>query len=210
MPAKTRRRRPTREALIGAALQMVEAGRSYASLSLREVTRKAGVVPTAFYRHFEDMDELGLTLVEQSSVALRQLMREARSASLPTEHIIGSSVATLFDFADTHRPFFLFLFREREGGSLPVREAINVTLRLFVADLATDLARMPPLRAFSTPDLHMLADLLTNTVATAVPEFLETEQAPRQLELRKRVERQLRLIALGAAQWRSRQDESAG
>jgi AcrR family transcriptional regulator len=40
-------------------------GRSFVSISLREVTREAGVVPTAFYRHFKDMDELGLALVDE-------------------------------------------------------------------------------------------------------------------------------------------------
>ena len=44
---------------------------SFGSLSLREVTREAGVVPTAFYRHFANMEELGLALVDESFRTLR-------------------------------------------------------------------------------------------------------------------------------------------
>ncbi|WP_351079748.1 TetR family transcriptional regulator, partial [Shewanella sp. CAL98-MNA-CIBAN-0140] len=38
-------------------------GQSFSSISLRQVTREVGVVPTAFYRHFDDMESLGQALV---------------------------------------------------------------------------------------------------------------------------------------------------
>lgn len=204
MPTRTHRRHRTYDALLDAALKLTASGRGFASLSLREVAREAGVVPTAFYRHFEDMDELGLALVEQSAAALRQLMREARTAPLSTDHITHNSVTTFFDFVAGHRPLFLFLVRERTGGSAQVREALEVTMRLFIADLATDLARMPPLKNFPTADLQVLADLLTNTVFTAVPELLQTTRADKQQALRQRVETQLQIINLGAGQWHGR------
>jgi AcrR family transcriptional regulator len=56
--------------LLDAALKLMSDGRSFVSISLREVTREAGVVPTAFYRHFRDMDELGLALVDDVSFEL--------------------------------------------------------------------------------------------------------------------------------------------
>ncbi len=54
--------------------------RSFASLSLREVAREAGIAPTSFYRHFRDVDELGLTMVDESGLMLRQLMRQGAPA----------------------------------------------------------------------------------------------------------------------------------
>src|SRR5947209_15424956 len=81
------RRRHTRQALLDAALLQIEAGESFDSLSLRSVTRAAGVVPTAFYRHFASMDELGLVLVEESFRTLRRMLRDAREGLAP-EHII--------------------------------------------------------------------------------------------------------------------------
>lgn len=203
MTLRTRRKQKTYEALLDAALTLLDTGRAFSSLSLREVTREAGVVPTAFYRHFEEMDDLGLGLVEQSSAALRQMMREARSAPLPAEHLIRGSIKTFFDFVRDHRSLFLFLVRERSGGSARVRQALSTTLRLFIADLATDLARMPPLARFATSDIQMLADLIVNTVFATVEEFLEPPAGLTETEVLGRVERQLRLILLGASQWRS-------
>ena len=68
----------TRRQLIDAALGQLSSERSFSSLSLREVAKEAGLAPTSFYRHFSDMDELGLTLVDEAGLTLRQLMRQAR------------------------------------------------------------------------------------------------------------------------------------
>lgn len=64
-----------------AAFSQLSAERSFASLSLREVAREAGIAPTSFYRHFRDVDELGLTMVDESGLMLRQLMRQHVSVS---------------------------------------------------------------------------------------------------------------------------------
>ncbi len=40
-----------------------------AALALREISRQIGLVPTAFYRHFQDMDELGLEFGRSSCLA---------------------------------------------------------------------------------------------------------------------------------------------
>ena len=45
-----------------AVLDLCMTGQSFSSISLRQVTREVGVVPTAFYRHFDDMESLGRAL----------------------------------------------------------------------------------------------------------------------------------------------------
>ena len=50
-----------RAELLRAALRL-GAVHGFASLGLREVAREAGIAPTSFYRHFADMQELGLAL----------------------------------------------------------------------------------------------------------------------------------------------------
>ena len=51
-----------------AALKQLGANRAFSNLSLREVTRDAGIAPTSFYRHFDEMNELGLALVDEAGV----------------------------------------------------------------------------------------------------------------------------------------------
>ncbi|MDT4998223.1 MAG: hypothetical protein QOK12_328, partial [Mycobacterium sp.] len=69
-PSREERKEATRRAIIAAALRLLEE-RSFTALSLREVTREAGIVPAAFYRHFETMEALGLILIDESFRALR-------------------------------------------------------------------------------------------------------------------------------------------
>ncbi|MBY0416791.1 MAG: HTH-type transcriptional repressor FabR, partial [Pararheinheimera sp.] len=75
---RAQQKEKTRRAIIDAAFQQLSADKGYSSLSLREVAREAGIAPTSFYRHFTDMDELGLTLVDEAGLMLRQLLRQAR------------------------------------------------------------------------------------------------------------------------------------
>ncbi len=87
----------TRQALLEATLLRMEAGENFDTISLRSVARAAGVVPTAFYRHFGSMDELGLALVEESFRTLRGMLREARALGVPPEDMVKRSVAILMD-----------------------------------------------------------------------------------------------------------------
>jgi AcrR family transcriptional regulator len=54
------------------SLHLSTSGRSFSSISLREVAREVGLVPTAFYRHFQDMEALGQELVDQVALHLKQ------------------------------------------------------------------------------------------------------------------------------------------
>ena len=140
-----------------AALDLVAKKAPFSSLSLREVTKKAGVVPTAFYRHFTDMSALGLTLLDESFRTLRQMMREVRQHQLPNEQMIRGSMETYFNYVRNNRTYFLFVSKELYGGSATMRQAIRREIRLFVSELAMDMARFPFLINVSSQDLQMLS-----------------------------------------------------
>ena len=205
--AREARKQKTRRALLDAALRRLAGERSFASLSLREVARGAGLVPTAFYRHFRSLDELGLALVDESFRTLRQLMRAARSGPLPTKQLIRRSVETFVEHVRAHREHFQFVVVERAGGSPVLRNAIRVEIRLFVSELATDLGRFPALVRWRSEDLQMMAGLIVNLMVTAVLDVLDgNASAPEdERELVRTLEKQLRLVVLGASLWRSRE-----
>jgi AcrR family transcriptional regulator len=210
VPARKRRtqaerRRHTRQALLDAALQQIEAGHSFDSLSLRSVARAAGVVPTAFYRHFASMDELGLALVEESFRTLRTMLRDAREGAEP-EHVIRRSVEILTEHVHQHRQHFGFVVRVGYTGNTVLRHAVRSEIRLFTSELATDLARFPLLRDWSTEDLQMLAGLLVNTMIATVGAMLDAPVAApeAEAEIARVAEKQLRLTLLGVPSWRSR------
>ncbi len=177
--------------------------RPFASLSLREVSRAAGISPAAFYRHFQDMDELGFALVDESFTRLREMLRSARESDDYTS-VIRNSVAILASHVQNNRQHFRFIARERGSGVPALRRAIRGEIRLVTSELATDLARFPALREWSSDDLGMIAALMVNTMVATVEELLNVPPSDPLAERRVLdvAERQLRLIVLGVPQWR--------
>jgi AcrR family transcriptional regulator len=197
------RREHTRQSLLDAALAQIDAGISFDALSLRSVARAAGVVPTAFYRYFASMDELGLALVEESFRTLRAMLREAREAGLPPEHIIRTSVTVLVDHVQANRLHFTFVARVRSSANGVLRHAVRTEIRLVTSELATDLARFPVLREWTTEDLQMLAGVLVNTMIAIVEAILERGDSEPLEEIARIAEKQLRLPLLAVPYWRS-------
>jgi AcrR family transcriptional regulator len=194
----------TRVALMEAALQLMSGGRSYTSLSLREITREAGVVPTSFYRHFQDLDELGLALVEETGLSLRRMLREARRAGVPPIRIIDHSVRIYRQFVREHRLHILFMASERWGGSPLIRRSIRYETQHFATEMAQDLRELSLLPGLSMSTLQTICGLVVNTMLNAASDFLDVpaDQPQVEEELTQNFVRQLRVIFLGATQWK--------
>jgi len=191
----------------------MDGGFGFDSLSLRGVTRVAGVVPAAFYRHFASMDELGLALVEESMLTLRSMLRDAREDGPDPEHLIARWVSILVSHVREHPRHFAFMAHARASGNAVLRHAIRAETKLFASELATDIARLPILRDWTTADLQMLAGLFVETMIATIDAILEASSwgagadalsAESEARIAKVAEKQMRLIALAIPQWRSR------
>lgn len=201
--SRQERKQRTRKALLDAALDLL-GDRGFASLSLREVAKAAGIVPTAFYRHFASMDELGVALVEESMRSLRHMIRSARTPQRASSELIANSVHTLHEHVRAQRAHFRFIVRERYGGSGAVARAIAVELKLFASDLAVDLARLDGLRDWPTDDLHLLAGLIVAAMLATVLDLLDVRPDDTEADaaIVHIAQQRLRLIFLGASRWR--------
>ncbi len=157
----------------------MDGGYGFDSLSLRRVARAAGVVPTAFYRHFDSMDELGLALVEESAATLRAMLRAAREGGGANvgSGLIARSVEILVVHVREHRRHFAFMAHARASGNAVLRHAIRSETRLFASELATDIARLPVLRDWTTADLLMLAGLFVDTMIATIDAILEASSS---------------------------------
>jgi AcrR family transcriptional regulator len=189
----------TRQALLDAALRLMES-QSLGSLSLREVTREVGIVPAAFYRHFRDMDDLGIALATEALGALRPAIRAARQGVGESEEIIRRSVDVLVAYVHANHRHFRFIAREKFGGVEPVRRAIFAELRLATDELAADLAGQDEFAGWSREDLGMFCELLVNQMLLLAAALLDVtpEDEPKLLET---AQRQLRLIVCGRRHW---------
>lgn len=201
-PSREERKEATRRAIVAASLRLLE-DRSFSQLSLREVTREAGIVPAAFYRHFDSMEALGLVLIDESFRALRDMLRSARAGKLDPKRVIESSVDILIDGVNERREYWRFIGRERSSGVTVLRYAIRTEIRLITSELAIDLARFPGLTSWSSEDLNILASLFVNAMIV-IAEAIEDASDPAALAEIKRVAvKQLRMIVVGVAGWHS-------
>ena len=193
----------TRQSLMNAALQWVEEGQHISSLSIREVAKRAGVVPTAFYRHFNDVEDLALNLVDELSKVLRQLMREVRQQRTDPHSLIQDSLTQYCDYVFRQRVFFVFLAQSMTGGTFNVRNAIRSELQYFANELALDIKRMGTLPNLSPDMLDNVTQMTINTVATATMELLDlpVTNTVALEQFQRRLKRQLQLVFLGAAHW---------
>ncbi|KQR97629.1 TetR family transcriptional regulator [Williamsia sp. Leaf354] len=204
--SRSARKSRTRSALLDETLDLV-ADRSFSSLSLREVAKAAGIVPTAFYRHFASMEDLGVTLVEDSMRVLRTMLREGRRdlAARDAVPTAQSSLAILVQQVRDNEAQFRFLVREQHGGVAEIRRAIDTELRLFVKELAIDLSRIPEMARWGAEDLELAADLMVNVMLHAVAELIEASRRDpvADRELLERTQRKLIMVILGMRSWRT-------
>ncbi|BBX71635.1 TetR family transcriptional regulator [Mycolicibacterium psychrotolerans] len=199
---REQRKEATRRAIVDAALHLL-AERSFSALSLREVTREAGIVPAAFYRHFESMEALGLVLIDESFRSLRDMLRGARAGKFDPNRVIESSVDILIDGVQERREHWLFIGRERNSGVMVLRYAIRTEIRLITSELAIDLARLPGLNTWSGEDLNILASVFVNSMIVIAESLEDTTDPATVDEIRRIAIKQLRMITIGVADWRS-------
>ncbi len=201
---RSERKERTRRAILDAALRL-SGEQTLAALSLRQVAKEVGVVPTAFYRHFDSLDDLGLALVEESFASLRAMLRDVRRDAPAFDKIIDRSLDVLVEHVHAHRAHFGFIARERAAGPAVVREEIRHEIELCERELAADLAQLPGTHTWSPDDLGVLANLIvTSVVATAEQIIGAGPDAEPAIVARARV--QLRMVLIGAHNWKSRAD----
>jgi AcrR family transcriptional regulator len=202
--SRVERKERTRRAILDAALDLSDES-TLAALSLRQVAKEVGIVPTAFYRHFDSIEALGLALVDESFVSLRTMMREIRRGDPSFGDIVDRSITILVDHVHQQRAHFLFIARERAAGPPAVRDAIRHQIELFERELATDLARLPGTDQWSGEDLRVLSNLIVSAMVSAAEAILEVAGHPdAEKELVERSRTQLRMVLVGALNWKSK------
>ncbi|MFP3029358.1 MAG: HTH-type transcriptional repressor FabR [Arsenophonus sp.] len=188
---RAKQKEKTRRSLIKAAFSKLSAERSFTKLSLREVTREAGIAPTSFYRHFRDVDELELTMVDESGLMLRQLAHQARQRIAKGRSILQTSVATFMEFISNNPNAFRFLLRKRSGTSVALRYAVTKEIQHFIDELAHYLEQESNMPRYFT---EIQAEAMVTIAFSAGAEALDLDQEKRQL-LEERLVLQLRMIS---------------
>jgi len=185
------------------ALAIIGFGANFASISLREVAKTAGVVPTSFYRHFGDMEELGLAMVDELGLNLRRLMRGSFDAKEPLEDIVNHCVDAYFRYVLDNANLVQFVNQSRTGGTEGLQNAVRNELQFLSGRISTELSGyLPDTRSHDRDTVASLivATLMENTTHLLA---LSSENSALQVELKQRTVDQINIILTGAKQWKS-------
>lgn len=136
MKPKQTRKAETRQLLLTVTARALATGRSFDTMSLREIAKLAGIAPTSFYRHFHHMEDLGLALIEEQGRALFAVIEEVRGHVTQGQSLIRSWVGAVYDFILANQGLSRMIVQESLSPESPFREASE---SLFLA-LSSDLA----------------------------------------------------------------------
>ncbi|OTG83598.1 HTH-type transcriptional repressor FabR [Acinetobacter sp. ANC 4648] len=154
----------TKDELFQAALNLIGPQKSIASLSLREVAREAGIAPNSFYRHFKDIDELAIELIDRSGIVLRQILHEARVKASKQNSIIRTSVEVFIEQLDADEGNLSLLLREGYTGSNSYKTAVEKQLNYFQQELKDDLIRLEHINQSKLAHPDLVAKAITQLV----------------------------------------------
>lgn len=196
MDKRAEQKLQTRRKLIEVALEL-SAQKGFSSLSLREVAQSAGLTPAAFYRHFRDMEDLGLSLLDEVGLSLRRLLRNARKDSAATDNLTVFSIETFMKYVNENANLFRLLLGERQGASDSFRKAIHSEMDLFISDLTEDLERFSLARQETLRYPSYVAEAIVAVVFTVGAEALDLPKH-KQESLSVRLVEEVNMILRGA------------
>jgi AcrR family transcriptional regulator len=187
----------TRQRLIDAAANELAAGRSFDTLSLREIAKLAGIAPTSFYRHFHDMEGLGLMLIGECGESLHRRIGEVLNQAPDGRSLIRASVETLFEYFYENPGMSRMVLQESMSRQPEFRKAAENLLATLSRDLGDYLDREAQQRGVPLGHAHVAAESMVAILFTAGIALLDTPAADRDRHTETAVI-QLRMIMHGA------------
>ncbi len=154
----------SREDIIAAALKLLGPHRSVSTLGLREVAREAGIAPNSFYRHFRDLDQLAVALIDLAGQSLRQIIGQARQRATLEHSVVKSCVDAFMAQLRADDRLLHILLREGTVGSDAFKQAVERQLNFFEDELRLDLIRLAAIKKTGLHEPALTAKAITRLV----------------------------------------------
>ena len=183
--------------VMDAAVGLLDSNRSVSTLTLREIARAAGIAPNSFYRHFRDVDELTVAVIDQAGRSLRGVIRESRQCAALEHGVIRGSVEAFMKQLDGEDRYLQVLLREMSTGPEPFRLAVDRELTYFEEELRDELERIQQSTQIPTYKPEIVAKAITRLVFTMGAMAADTPAAGRAALTEQTIE-MIRMIVLGA------------
>lgn len=195
--SRKKQKQETRKKLMEAAAAELMSGRSFDTLSLREVAKAAGIAPTSFYRHFHDMESMGLALIEEHGEALLDLMHRVRNQASEGHSLIRTSVETLFEYFFSNQGTSRMILQESMSLHSAFREAAESLFITMSYDLSEFLVWDAKKRGVPLAHPQLAANSIVAILFTTGIALLNTPAKDRDKHIEAAIT-QLRMIMRGA------------
>lgn len=215
MSIRDERKQQSRQALLDAALRLSASGRSFSAISLREITREVGLVPAAFYRHFQNLDQLADELVDLVALHFKGLQHQFNRMYLhQTDTTVTQGLESFLLAVEQYPEAWIFMTAERWGGCSNLRLAIAREIDFLIQDLSQALQHIDQMRQYNAVEVDEcknIASLLVNLSFTWAMTWISAHQQDDGLSQQKKQQllsefiMQIKLIFRG----RLRHDESS-
>ncbi|MFE8071742.1 TetR family transcriptional regulator [Marinobacteraceae bacterium S3BR75-40.1] len=190
----TRSQGSGKQRLVEAAIRLAADSRSIHAIGLRSLAREAGLNPNTFYRHFDSIDDLALTIIQSTVTELREplsaLRRQAADAAedkqtrrrpaigIPFDIVRGQrvtreTVRLFFDYVERNPSPFLVGARELHGPSPVVRDALRRVMADFTADMVRDMKELELLPNLDDPALERVSATTIRMMFHLSVDFIE-------------------------------------
>lgn len=131
-----------REQILGAAIEVVEAGEPGAEFHVQQIAERAGLTRSVIYRHFTDRADLDRAI--QAAILQNLTARLVPAVTLDgTVHeIIERAVSTYVGWAVDHPALHRFAENDAVGGPGPLQHGIHEIAAVLVEVLETAVVRL--------------------------------------------------------------------
>ena len=164
MTSRWYKKQQTRLGMLNAGLHEISIGRSFDSLSLREVTRAAGIAPTTFYRHFSNMEEYGQGLIEAAAEVIADDAKKVREALKQEGESVRFTVETLISAMQESPGEYRLLLNLRMGSSQILRAAANRVLADMGKSVAAGLGALSLQRRRPVAEVELAAEAIVSLI----------------------------------------------
>lgn len=209
MPIRDEQKQQTHQALINAVLSLSERGRTFSSMSLREITGEVNLAPATFYRHFQNMDQLGLELIDHLAIYLKGSFSQIYKLALQNPHEHQARLDLLLETVKQRPAYWSFFIHERSSGSVVIRKALQREVVFLVEYTASTMQQMQDFKHIQdSKNLNIFAEMFIHLSFCWAMQWLDLsyeEDTPErdlaEQAFREKALLQLQLLYSGIQNW---------
>lgn len=177
MSQRSERKKQNRQTIIDTVLMLSHQGQSFHTISLRQLAKEVGIVPSALYRYFQNKDILAQATIDQVSVLIKSTLLQSRTTFYKHPDSIEYQLNLFLDQVSKYAIYWHFFVSELWGGYSTLEETIYSEVDNLTIDLMKDLKKLETYQHATDEQLYIFSELLLQLLLVWSKEWIKLSQA---------------------------------